>query len=90
MANITISGLCPDESFLTDLESNVLTASIVGGSSNGRSNGRLRKMSKCSASGLFGKPNNSIIVLGVFINSPLTIFQVRTEVSGQVRTEIGG
>ncbi len=31
MANITISELRPDESFLTELESDVLTARIVGG-----------------------------------------------------------
>ena len=76
MANIIISELRPDESFLTELESDVLTASIVGGDRK-RGRGKRKKINVNFARKFFRFPkvNNKFkskkgkVKLNVFIDT---------------------
>ena len=69
MSNITISELRPNESFLTELESDVLTASIVGGGERKRRKRGKRRRFKKAVRNFFKKIKYSVIFAGIFKNS---------------------
>ncbi len=79
MSNIIISELRPDESFLTELESDVLTANIVGGGKEykpkkyGKKKKKGYKKFKQYAKLYFDKIKYSVIVAGNFYKSPVNV-----------------
>ena len=74
MANIIISELRPDESFLTELESDVLTANIVGGGEKKpRKKKKGYKKFKQYARFFFRNFKYSVVVAGNFYKSPVNV-----------------